>query len=364
MKKKLSFLALIFCLLLPLSALPGFTPYLPDSSGDYVFYRDDSFERESYVGFLSYDSETYQMRYFAPKDSVNFLPEKNIAILFKVNPEKEYLELTGEKIISTITPNTEDVEIVNYMHDLFYELSSRRIKADPVSPENTDYKTSGNFWDNGLSVKQDFVQFGGNVTLVFDVMVPHFNLKKIIDAEGNDIFSVVTFGTLSSSLDTSFDDFKGVTTKMIKKEKSAQINRNAKIADYDFSGMKIHLDENWSQTMENLWLLGDSALVSANTIPVNPQVKDRFDYFVNRRFIMSSQDSYVDAPGINLKNEENGYTIVSSIYQQKTDNAVKNFKVLRRNKDGTFSLLLLTVFQKDYNSNKKYFDEIISKNSR
>lgn len=363
MKKLLSFIISTF-IFLPLFALPGFTPYLPDNSGDYVFYRDNSFERESYIGFLTYDEETYQMRYYAPTDKTNFLPEKNIQILFTVNPDKNNLELTGEKIISSITPNTEDVDIVNYMHDLFYEMSSRRNKADPVTPSEEGYVSNKNFWDNGLWINQDFVQFGGQVSLVFDPLIPLFNLKRIVDVEGNDIFSAVTFGTLASSIDSSFDDFKGVTSKKIIKEKGIAIDQKAKSIDYTYSGKKIKLDTNWSQSMENLWLLGDTALVSANVIPAYEELGDKYDDFVIRRIIRSSQDSFVELPGINIKQDKNGYTITSTIYQHKTDNIVKNFKVLRKMNNGSYNLVLLTVFQKDYASNKKYFDDLVSKNSK
>ena len=36
-------------------AVPGVESFIPDSSGEYVYYRDYSFERESYVGVLYYD---------------------------------------------------------------------------------------------------------------------------------------------------------------------------------------------------------------------------------------------------------------------------------------------------------------------
>lgn len=361
MKKLLSFILSTF-FILPVFALPGFKPYLPDNSGDYVFYRDDSFERESYVGFLFYDEETFQMRYYAPTDKTNFLPEKNIQILFTVNPDKPYLELTGEKIITAITPNSEDVDIVNYMHDLFYELNGRRSKADPVYPEDENYISKKSFWENGQRVNVDYPQFGGNVTMVYDVLVPLFNLKKIIDDQGSEIFSLVTFGTLSSSLDSSFDDFSGTTSKLLVKEKGVQIDRKADSIEYTYSGKKIRLDTNWSQTMENLWLLGDSALVSASIVPFYEQMKDRYDLFVIRRLIMSTQDSFVEAPGIVIKNDKEGYTITSNIYQPKTDNTVKNVKVLRRKQNNTFNLMLFTIFQKDYISNKKYFDDLIDLN--
>lgn len=361
MKKILSILILTF-LILPVFALPGFTPYLPDNSGDYVFYKDNSFARESYVGFLCYDNATYQLRYFAPTDKQQNLPEKNIAILFTLNPEKNYLDLTGEKILSTIMPDTEDVELVNYLHDMFYEFSSRRIKADPISPDYEDYVTDKDFWNNGLWLNTDYVQFGGKVSTVYDVMIPLFNLKRIVDAEGNDILSAVTCGTLVSSEDTSFDDFKGVTNKIIKKEPGAKLNRKAKATDFIYENLTIQLDENWTQGMENLWLLGDAAIATITTLPSPSVNSDRYDYYVLRHLIMSPQDSYVDIAGLNIKPEENGYVITSNIYQHETDNIVKNFKVLSKDSNGKITLKLFTAFQRDYSANKKYFDDLIKKN--
>ena len=345
-----------------LFALPGFTPYLPDNSGDYVYYRDNSFERESYIGFLGYDDSTYQLRYYAPADKKDYLPEKNIQILFTINPDKPYLEMTGERIISAILPGTEDTEIVNYLHDMFYEFSARRIKADPVTPEEEGYKTVEGFWNNGSHVKQEFGQFGGNVTVVFDVLVPLFNIKKIVDPEGFEILTLETFGTLNSSTDYSFDDFKGIDIRAGNAGTVQQINSAAAEKEYDLDGKKIVLDENWTQSMQNLWLLGDAALMSAASIPMNQAMKDRFDWFVIRRLIMSSPDTYVDAPSISIRTDKNGYTILSNICQPKTQNSVKNYKILARNKSGSFDMLLLTAFQKDFTANRKYFENLIKKN--
>lgn len=361
MKKLLSLILSIF-FIFPVFALPGFKPYLPDNSGDYVYYKDASFARESYVGFLRYDEATYQLRYYAPADKTAMLPEKNIAILFTVNPESSFLDLTGERILSTIMPDTEDVELVNYLHDLFYELSSRRIKADPVTPELEEYKTSKGFWGNGLWIDTDYVQFGGNVTLVYDVMIPLFNLKRIVDLEGKDIFSAVTFGTLTSSEDTSFDDFAGKTTKITKKESGAKLNRKAKASEYVFDEMKITLDANWTQSMENLWLLEDSSLATITTLPAGNFADNFYNYYVLRHMIMSPQNSYIDAPNIVIQNEANGYSVVSNIYQYNSDKVVKNVKLLKKSEGGKYFLVLFTTFQKDYSANKKYFDDLLNKN--
>lgn len=355
MKKLLSFI-LSTLFIFPIFALPGFVSYLPDNSGDYVFYRDNSFERESYIGFLSYDDNTLQVKYFAPKDNDKKLLEKNIAVLFSINPEKDYMELTGEKIISQITPD--DVDIVNYLHDIIYEFSARRIKADPVSPQNPDYKSDKSFWENGLSISQEYTQFGGKVSVIFDATVPVFNVKRIIDNTGNDILSLVTFGTLASSSDSSFDNFKGISNKT--KGSNKKISK-AKAVSYDYNNINIKLDENWKQGMENLWLLDDSALVAVNHIPENKSFSDRYDAFVLRRLLMSSQDSYVFVPSISIKKQKDGYIINSDIVQ-KSGKIYKNFKILKRENSDSFNLILLNIFSPDYLSNRKYFDSLIQGN--
>jgi len=59
---------------------------LPDASGEYVYYRDSSFNRESYIGFLYYDDSTYEARYYAPP--TESLAEKNIDMLFFCRAKK------------------------------------------------------------------------------------------------------------------------------------------------------------------------------------------------------------------------------------------------------------------------------------
>ena len=66
MKKVLSSL-FSFILCAGLFAMPVFSSYLPDTSGEYVYYQDKTFERESYIGIIYYDDETFGIRYYSPK---------------------------------------------------------------------------------------------------------------------------------------------------------------------------------------------------------------------------------------------------------------------------------------------------------
>ena len=196
MKKLILSIITSIILTAALAALPGFTPFIPDSAGEYVYYRDSSFTRESYIGILAYDDATIQIRYFAPKDDTAMLPAKEIAILITVDPKADFWNMTGEKIISTILPDTDDTDIVNYLHDLLYEFSARRISAAAVESDK-------------LILDQDFEQFGGKVAMTFDARVPLFNIRSIADEKGNKVFDCVTIGTIKSSEDKSFEAFKG-----------------------------------------------------------------------------------------------------------------------------------------------------------
>ena len=165
MKKLLLTLTILLCGVAAAFALPGFTPYVPDTVGEYVWYRDSSFERESYIGLLSYDEQTYQIRYYAPASRDLVLPETNLAILFTINPESDFFDMTGEKIITEIDPYGDDVDILNYLHDLLYEFSARRIKLDDL--QGTEIFSS-----------QEFDQFGGKVTICFDSLIPLLILNR------------------------------------------------------------------------------------------------------------------------------------------------------------------------------------------
>ena len=75
-------------------SLPGVVSPIPDTSGEYVFYEDKTFNRESIVGFLYYREASYAIRYYAPATESE--KEKDITLYISVNPDNPVLELTGE----------------------------------------------------------------------------------------------------------------------------------------------------------------------------------------------------------------------------------------------------------------------------
>lgn len=327
-------------------ALPGVTQFIPDSAGEYAYYRDSSFTRESYVGILMYDEATYQIRYYAPQDNDAVLPEKEIAILLTVDSNSDFWNMTGENIISTILPDTDDTDIVNYLHDLLYEFSARRIKAGAVETDR-------------LVQDQDFAQFGGKTAITFDARVPIFNIRTIADDKGNKVFDCVTIGTIKSSEDNTFSQFKGISSQKPSVQKETKKTAKAKICK--FEERSVTLDENWEQKMENFWTLGNESLITMSALPKVSEDKVLNDLYVQRKLLESSEGSYLD-----FKNCEVHYTAAKDSYKiVATSNFPENntnvclTKLLTRNKDGGFDYFSISTYQTAYLKAPSYFDKIV-----
>lgn len=326
-------------------SLPGVKSYIPDSSGEYVYYKDKSFNRTSYIGFLFYDESTYAVRYFAPEDTKKSLLEKNIVLYFSVNPNNPQLEFTGEKITGVI--KEEDAEIVNYLHDIFYEFVSRRQKllAD-ISKEN-------------VVQTQDFNQFGGDVKIKFNRYVPIFNIESISAIDNTPLFSVETIGLLTSSDDTSFANYSGVEGLPKDKKKNPKKYGKAKKIEYTFEGQKLALDEEWKQSMENLWLLGDDAVLTVTEFEF-PENKTEInkEIFI-RKLIQGTTMSYALWNFKSIVEKDNKVTVMNVYFQPETENVTRDYKILIFSGKGKVSLLSLTIFDSVYQKNKKYFDSIL-----
>ena len=327
-------------------ALPGFTSFIPDSAGEYVYYQDKSFTRESYVGILMYDEGTYQIRYIAPQDDDAKLPEKEIAVLITIDPKADVWTMTGEKIISTILPGTDDTDIVNYLHDLLYEFSARRIKAETV--------------DNlSLVIDQDYAQFGGKVSVTFDARVPLFNIRTIKDDKGNKVFDCVTIGTIKSSEDKTFSQFKKLN--IVKPDVQKEPKRTAKAKICKFEERSVSLDENWEQKMENFWTLGNDSLITMSVLPKVSETRLLNDLYVQRKLLESSEGSYIDFANseISYSSAKDSYKLAAISHFPENNSNVYLTKLLTRNKNGGFDYFSISTYQTAYLKSPSYFDKIV-----
>lgn len=345
MKKTILTLAFTFIASFSAFSLPGTKQYIPDISGEYVYYRDRSFKNESIVGFLFYNESTYAARFYSPADEKNSTPERDITIYVSVNPEsKAGMEFTGEKIQGAVSE--QDTEIINYLHDLFYEFTSRRQK------ENLDSCKK-------INSQQDFHQFGGNVNILFNPYVPIFNIEEIKEADGQSIFSMETAGHLVSSTDESFSVFKGIEGLPKDKKRIFKKTKLQEIAT-EFGSQKIILDTMWKQSMENLWLLEDFAILSMTTMSVPEEQKNHAMDSLLRRLCQSTDLSYSIAPQRKITINENKISVMNVFYQPESENVTRDFKIITQNKgNGTISLLTLTIFDSVYQKNRSYFTKIL-----
>lgn len=368
MKKKI-FSSFIFVFIISnfIFALPGFKPYLKDVSGDFVFYKDYTFKRESYVGFLMYDEGTYCARYFAPKNEEK--PAKEVKILFTVNTDKDFMELTGEKIISG--RQADDTEVINYLHDMIYELNARRIKAGSVAPKDVNFFDDDvPFLRQGKIVADEFMQFGGDVKVVYDYVVPLFNVKAVYDYSGDAKFEVATIGRLTSSNDNSFDDFTGFAElenfgndakKKSDVAKKIKVSKKDVVINKTEDGQVIALDSGWARSMDNLWLRGNDAVISAIKVSKDFGAENELQAdlgFMLKQFLINASGVYRDWKSLFVDFDDEDIKFQSLVYQP--GKVTRNFVLIEsEDESDDCAIMTLSVFENVYKKNSKYFNEIL-----
>ena len=384
MKKITTLLIVTILTIASVFGLPGFIPSIPDTSGDFVYYRDNTFQREAYVGFLCYNDSTFCARFYAPANEAEELEEKSVAIYFTIDSQNDHMELTGEKIMGSFSAS--DGEYINYIHDMLYELNARRIKADPIPFEafTKECSTKGqkdSFMDRlGFKVVDEFMQFGGQVTEIFNPLIPLFNLKKITGADGKDLFYVVAMGRITSSIDTTFTDFKGLDS--IISEKSHNFSPNTKAATKIFSAgsQSLRVTDQWQSTLDIL-REGNTDLsqipqssqqiyekimnlngVSTVFFSENPSVAPDQSYkgipFEALRSYFFIPQAYTDLSTLKISSGKNSTTISFESKNPKDTNQSVSIHRFTHS-DKIQYAIHFTAYADAYLNNKHYFDKIL-----
>ena len=329
-----------------LFALPGVQQLLPDQSGQFVYYRDSSFDRESYVGIIYFDEATYGLRYFAP--ATDKQAEVKMQIYFTLDTEKAatkgVIEFTGETPPDPFPTSQDETDIVNYLHDIAYEMFSRRIFLGEVNAKKSE---SG-----------EYAQFGGRVTMEYDPIIPVLNLSRIVTSDGKVAFSAVTGGKLVDSTDTSFSSFAGIPAKI--SEKSSQKVKKGKPnkIEIENEGLKTQvftIDSSWEQKTAASWMLSDVCAVSSVVLPI----KDAQKQMLIRTLVLGRDHSYPDWTKQKIR-ENNGKIELDQIFYDSQSKSFKyDFKRIETIGTDTKSIFALTANAGAYTKNKSYFDKII-----
>ena len=335
--------AAVFLCMVSASALPGFTPYVEDAPGEYVYYEDKTFTRKSYVGFLRYDEATYAARYYAPKTDKD--APLSVTIFVTLDPSSDHMEITGDKQIVSASPR--DGEIVNYLEDMMYTLDAHRIKAGSIVRENERI------------IPDDIMQFGGSVVVEYDYLIPLFNVKRI--AKGSDmsiIFDVVSAGKLASSSDTAFSNFSGFPESYADKKKSPRKKTAAKKTTLSFDGQKLDADEDWVKKMDNVWMLGNDAVISMTSLPKPAGDSQNAEALMIRRLLEGNGTSYADWRRASVRGAAGTYALGAVFYDAEKKRATYIVRKLTKRADGSYAFFTMSVFEDAYAADKSYFDRI------
>ena len=347
MKKRLCSTLLAACLLCACAtALPQVKSYTPDFSGEFVYYRDLSFTTPSIVGFVYYNESTYGARYYCPPDKAAKTPARDISIYFTIDAENGSIEFTGENILGS-DGSQDDADIVNYLHDFFYEFAERRQRVELPEP---------------VTVSDDFAQFGGSVKITYNNLIPIFNVEKLSGPEGTDVLFVETVGILSDGNDPAFSYYKG--TQTLPKDKKRGFDRKlfAKAKRVKLGSQSVTLDEGWEAGTENLYLLGDSALLTLTEIARPDLFKDSPDQFLEiliRKLSEGGSTSYVLWQERKYGSRDGAVSLDNLFWEPVDGSVTRDFKRLTRLSNGGYALMSLTVFDGVYRKKAGYFDAII-----
>jgi len=361
MKKFL--LSLLICLIGIAFAVPGIQSYIPDQAGEYVYYKDNSFARESYIGILSYSDKEYQVRYYAPATAAN-PAEKIVATLISTDVVDGHFDLTGENIIIADYANTEDVDIINYLHDLIYEFASRRSKMGNITPKSEGYVNFDSLKSNGLSIPTDYSQFGGNVNIVYDVIVPFFNIKRIEDPKGKAIFECVQLGKINSVEETTFDKYTSVPEIAKVKVNSLKQKKNKEVT-YTFNDRKLTLDSTWEKKLDYMYCQNDDAIISlaSYVVPNNISDESYVLYTLVRNLLESKDGNYIDFTKCDVIYTKNGVHIYYDTLSAPTKNVFYTGKYLTKTAENTYDYFSFAAKKAVYLQKRSYYDKVIKTNS-
>ena len=346
MKKFITSLFLLFSSI-TIFALPGVKQMIPDQSGQFVYYRDSSFERESYVGIIYFDEATYGLRYYAPANDKQ--AEVKLQFYLTLDTEKAaskgIIEFTGETPPDPFPKSQDETDIVNYLHDIAYEMFPKRIFLGELKEKTSSDET--------------YSQFGGRVSMEYDPIIPVLNLDRIVTSDGKIAFYAVTGGKLTDSSDTSFSDFKGIPAKVtygssskIKKGKASDMQ----IENEGLKSQSFKIDSNWEQKSAASWMLGSSAAITSAALPISDAQKGN----LIRMLILGRDHSYSDWSKMKIS-DKNGKIELDQVFYDSSSKSFKYDKKRIENLgEGTKSIFSLTMDAGAYNKNKKYFDKIIS----
>ena len=309
-------------------------------SGDYVIYRDYSWKAPTWIGCLYYNDQTYGA-FIRTDDTEN---PRTVSILFSGNIEKGKLSLTGQQIISSITPD--DTFGVNYLMTLLpklYELKTFPRDAKIVFGTTT--------------VRKQMEEFGGAVTLDFQSFVPLFHLKTITGAKKETILELTEIGSINGNGESVCYAYS--TAKPKQGTNTFTLDKSAKKETITVSDVPLHLDSQWKKIADNSFLCGNTAFLTVSTVNL-PADKSGNTLSVPEQLLRLLSSSSPFAKTLlqytTIQGTQTAFTLTQSIYDVESKQVSKDIKRCIKNKEGSFTIISLTVNSHAYSAEQAYFN--------
>jgi len=309
-------------------------------SGDYVIYRDYSWKAPTWIGFLYYNDETYGA-FIRTDDPEN---PRTVSILFSGKIEKGKLSLTGQQIISSITPD--DTLSVNYLMELL-----------PKLYELKTFPRAGKAPFGTATVRKQMEEFGGAVTLDFQSFVPLFHLKTITGAKKEPVLELTEIGSINGNGESVFYGYSPAEPK--QGTNTFTLNKTAKKETVTVSGIPLHLDSQWKKIADNSFLCGNTAFLTVSTVNIPPAEsgnKLSVPEQLLRLLTASSPFAKTLLPYTTIQGTQTAFTLTQSIYDVESKQVSKDIKRCIKNKDGSFTIVSLTVNSHAYSAEQTYFN--------
>lgn len=319
-------------------------------TGGYVIYRDYTWKKEAYTGFLKYDETTYMAFINCPGEDI--LAE--IYFTLEKSPEPGHLpEITG----SHIEKGGDDVFSINYLIELFDCLRLARLDTDFSGfPHNIEKNFS-------------FPLFGGNVVFSYSPLVTVFNLFSVKGETGKSVLELVESGYIyDEAAGVSLSGFTGAPKL---KEKKSRIRKAGKAdpVTVQTGAVEMVLDKDWQEVSipgaksgeKAFFYLEDKGFISFTLVNVpffgtleNSEIE------LARRMVSSVYGSRYFLPS-SLKidiNAEKRIKLDSYIYTRSEGKWVYSGHMLFPLGNGVFAKISMTVPLEYYLGNKTYFDNL------
>lgn len=347
-----------------LPAIPGFSPIIADTPGEWVYYEDKTFIRHSYIGILTFDNKTYQVVYYAPQEKKN-APPLTLTLYFTLDETLPYIKYTGETMETMHTK--EDSTIINYLHDLFFYLQKVRVEGGKVLPQlaSSPSSSSNSYWQYKGSVTSNIALFGGEISVSFNAFIPLFNIESIEDDIGRVKFCLVSMGRITSNLDKSFTNFPNFidtlnSNSSNKKKVKWRESKKSGALEYSYLNQRVTLTTEWVAFMENTYFLSNVANLTLS----QGKVKEPLPFI--RQALYAADGQYLCYPSLKVRQEGEKYIIETSIYDGGINSFITSIKVLEckaLTKEADIPNLYyfsLSVLSSIYSENKRYFTKILS----